>query len=93
MARSGASSGFASPYLALSMRSPRRRFPDHLRLDIAPAVLTVVRHVRPKFSCRICEAITQAPAPDKPVARGKASFRFIAHLIMSKWNHQLPLYR
>ena len=62
-------------------------------IDIEPVVLKVVRHVRPKFSCRTCEAITQAPAPDKPIARGKATFRFIAHLITSKWDHHLPLYR
>ena len=60
-------------------------------IDIEPVVLKVVRHVRPKFSCRTCEAITQAPAPDKPIARGKATFRFIAHLITSKWDHHLPL--
>ena len=62
-------------------------------IDIEPVVLKVVRHVRPKFSCRTCEAITQAPAPDKPIARGKATFQFIAHLITSKWDHHLPLYR
>ena len=62
-------------------------------IDIEPIGLKVVRHVRPKFSCRTCEAITQAPAPDKPIARGKATFRFIAHLIMSKWDRHLPLYR
>ena len=66
---------------------------DDEMIDIEPIVLKVVRHVRPKFSCRTCEAITQAPAPDKPIARGKATFRFIAHLIMSKWDHHLPLYR
>jgi hypothetical protein len=42
-------------------------------IDIEPVVLKVVRHVRPKFSCRTCEAIIQAPAPDKPIARGKAT--------------------
>jgi transposase len=59
-------------------------------IDIEPVVLKVVRHVRPKFSCRTCEAIIQAPAPDKPIARGKATFRFITHLITSKWDHHLP---
>ena len=34
-------------------------------LDIEPIVFKVIRHVRPKFSCRACEKIVQAPAPDK----------------------------
>jgi transposase len=66
---------------------------DDEMIDIEPVVLKVVRHVRPKFSCRACEAVTQAPAPDKPIARGKATFRFIGHLMVSKWDHHLPLYR
>lgn len=62
-------------------------------LDIEPVAFRVVRHVRPKFSCRACEAIVQAPAPEKAIARGKASFRMIAHVLVSKFDHHLPLYR
>jgi transposase len=62
-------------------------------LDIEPVVFKVIRHVRPKFSCRACEKIVQAPAPDKAIARGKASFRVIGHIIVSKFDHHLPLYR
>ncbi|QXX76061.1 hypothetical protein MHY1_02935 [Methylovirgula sp. HY1] len=62
-------------------------------LDIEPITYKVVRHVRPKFSCRACEKIVQAPAPAKAIARGKASFRTIAHVIVSKFDHHLPLYR
>ena len=32
-------------------------------LDYQPAAFRVIRHVREKFACRGCEAITQAPAP------------------------------
>ena len=62
-------------------------------LDIEPVVFKVVRHIRPKFSCRACETIVQAPAPEKAIARGKASFRMISHVIVSKFDHHLPLYR
>src|SRR5205807_6320000 len=61
--------------------------------DIEPIVFKVIRHVRPKFSCRACEKIVQAPAPDKAIACGKASFRMIGHIIVSKFDHHLPLYR
>ena len=62
-------------------------------LDIQPVVYRVIRHVRPKFSCRTCETIVQAPAPDKAIARGNASFRIISHVIVQKFDHHLPLYR
>ena len=72
-----------------------RRFAEDAdeMLDIEPVVFKVIRHVRPKFSCRACEKIVQAPAPDKAIARGKASFRMIGHIIVSKFDHHLPLYR
>lgn len=62
-------------------------------LDIEPVAFRVVRHIRPKFSCRACEAVVQAPAPEKAIACGKASFRMIAHVLVSKFDHHLPLYR
>jgi len=62
-------------------------------LDLEPVAYKVIRHIRPKFSCRVCETVVQAPAPDKPIARGKASFRVVAHVIVSKFDHHLPLYR
>jgi transposase len=62
-------------------------------LDIEPFVFKVARHIRPKFSCRACEKIVQALAPDKAIARGKASFRVIGYTIVSKFDHHLPLYR
>src|SRR5437868_11617946 len=32
-------------------------------LDYIPGRFRVIRHVRPKYACRRCDAITQAPAP------------------------------
>jgi transposase len=48
-------------------------------LDVAPVQWRVIRTVRPKYSCRACEKIVQAPAPVKAIARGKASFTTLAH--------------
>ena len=62
-------------------------------LDIVPVSWRVVRHIRPKYSCRACETIVQAPAPVKAVARGKATFGTLAHIVVSKFDHHLPLYR
>ena len=40
-------------------------------LDYVPASFKVIRHVRPKLSCRVCETIVQAPMPSLPIERGK----------------------
>ena len=50
-------------------------------LDYRPASFRVIRHVRPKFTCRVCETITQAPAPSLPIRRGRAS----AALLRTCW--------
>lgn len=62
-------------------------------LDMLPVQWRVVRTVRPKYSCRSCEKIVQAPAQPKAIARGKASFATLAHVVVSKFDHHLPLYR
>jgi transposase len=65
----------------------------HEMLDVVPVRWRVVRDVRPKYSCRVCDKIVQAPAPASAVARGKASFATLAHVVVSKFEHHLPLYR
>ena len=62
-------------------------------LDYIPAAFRVVRHVRPKFSCRQCETITQAPAPSLPIRRGRPGPGLLAHVLVAKFCDHLPLYR
>ncbi|GGE08063.1 transposase [Polymorphobacter glacialis] len=62
-------------------------------LDVVPVSWRVVRHIRPKYSCRVCETIVQALAPVKAIARGKATFATLAHIVVAKFDHHLPLYR
>src|SRR5436309_6415650 len=45
-------------------------------LELIPRQWKVIQHVREKFSCRACEAITQPPAPSHPIARGRAARSF-----------------
>ena len=63
------------------------------QLDVAPVAWRVVRRIRPKYSCRMYERVIQAPAPVKAIARGKATFATLAHVVVSKFDHHLPLYR
>jgi len=62
-------------------------------LDYVPGHFQVIRHVRPKYACRSCDAITQAPAPTMPTPRGRATPAVLAHLLVSKYCDHLPLYR
>lgn len=62
-------------------------------LDYVPGQFRVIRHVRPRLSCRACEAITQAPPPSLPIARGRATAGLLAHVLVAKYADHLPLYR
>jgi transposase len=62
-------------------------------LDYIPGRFQVIRHVRPKYACRHCDAITQASAPALPTPRGRAAPGMLAHLLVSKYTDHLPLYR
>jgi transposase len=62
-------------------------------LDYVPGSFRVIRHVRPKLSCRGCESIAQAPAPSLPIHRGLASPGLLAHVLVAKYCDHLPLYR
>ena len=62
-------------------------------LDYVPGSFRVIRHVRPKLSCRHCETIAQAPAPSLPIARGRAGAGLLAHVLTAKYCDHLPLHR
>jgi transposase len=62
-------------------------------LDYVPAMFRVIRHVRPKLSCRGCDSIAQAPAPSMPIHRGLATPALLAHVLVAKYADHCPLYR
>lgn len=63
-------------------------------LDRAPAVVRVLRTIRPKYACRACEgSIVQAPAPARLVEGGMATTALIAHIAVAKYAWQSTLYR
>ena len=62
-------------------------------LDYVPACFRVIRHVRPKLSCRSCESIAQAPVPNLPIQRGLATPALLAHVLVAKYADHCPLYR
>jgi len=62
-------------------------------LDYVPARFRVIRHVRPKLACPVCERIVQVEAPSRPIDRGLAGPGLLAHILVSKYADHLPLYR
>ena len=62
-------------------------------LELIPRQWKVIQHVREKFVCRACEAITQPPAPSHPIARGRAGPKLLAHILFAKYGLHLPLNR
>ena len=72
-----------------------RHFGDDVseQFEYMPESFKVIRHVRPKFSCRGCDRVVEAPAPSRPIERGLAGPGLLAHVIVSKFADHLPLYR
>ena len=62
-------------------------------LEYVPSSFKVIRHVRPKLSCRACETVVQLPMPALPIERGRPGPGLIAHVLVSKYCDHVPLYR
>ncbi len=68
-------------------------------LEFIPATIKVLRHVRPKYSCRLCEkhgtetTIKIAPVPLSILPKSIASPSLLAQIISAKFQFCLPLYR
>ena len=63
-------------------------------LDRAPAVVRVLRTVRPKYACRACEgSIVQAKAPARLIEGGMVSTALVSHIAVAKYGWQSTLYR
>jgi transposase len=62
-------------------------------LEYVPESWKVIRHVRPKFSCRVCDTIVQAPATGLLARRLRHGPSLLAHVVVAKYANHLPLYR
>ena len=60
-------------------------------LGCEPRRWKIIEHVREKFSCRDCEAITEAPAPSHPIPRGFAGPSLLAMVLVNKFLLHQPL--
>ena len=63
------------------------------QLDIIPAQIRVIRHVRKRYACACGQCIKTAPLPAQPIPKSLASAGLLAHVVVSKYQDALPLYR
>jgi len=63
------------------------------QLDIIPAKIQVIRHIRKKYACDCGQCIKTAPLPAQPIPKSMVSPGLLAHITVSKYQDALPLYR
>lgn len=63
------------------------------QLDIIPATVRVLRHVRKTYACGCGQCIRTAPMAPQPIPKSLASPGLLAHVAVSKYQDALPLYR
>jgi transposase len=63
-------------------------------LDVIPAQVKVIEHVRPVYLCPTCEGVpAKAPAPKLPLRKSYAGAGLLAMIAVSKFADHAPLYR
>ena len=63
------------------------------QLDIIPAKIQVIRHIRKQYACKCGQCIKTAAMPKQPIPKSMASPGLLAHITVSKYQDALPLYR
>lgn len=63
------------------------------QLDIIPAQIRVLKHIRTTYACDCGGCIKTAPLPPQPIPKSLASPGLLAHITVSKYQDALPLYR
>jgi len=64
------------------------------QLDIIPAKIQVIRHIRRKYACKACEdGVVTALMPPQPLPKSNASPNLLAYCVIAKYVDALPLYR
>ena len=62
-------------------------------LDVVPASYRVIKTVRPKYSCKACDSVVQAPAPQRVINKGLPSAGLLTQVMVDKYMDHQPLYR
>ncbi len=64
------------------------------QLEIIPMQIYVIEHLRKKYACKQCsDTIKTASYPAQPIPRSIAAPGLLSHVLISKFQDHLPLYR
>ena len=70
------------------------------QLDIIPAKMRVIRHIRYKYACTACEGVESegptvkiAPVPEQIIPKSIAAPGLLAHIFTAKFVDAVPFYR
>lgn len=70
------------------------------QLDIIPAKIQVIKHIRPKYACKHCEGVESegptvaiAPMPEQVIPKCIGTPGLIAYVLVAKFVDALPFYR
>lgn len=63
------------------------------KLEIIPAKVRVIRTIRKKYACSVCELMKEAPTPKEMIPKSNASGSVLAYIATAKYVDALPLYR
>jgi transposase len=64
------------------------------QLEIIPAKIYVIEHVRKKYACKKCQStIKLAKQPVAPIPRSIVASSLLSHVLVSKFQDHLPLHR
>ena len=74
---------------------PLKKFGETIseQLKVIPAQVSVIQHVRPKYTCSQCESVKTAKMPLLLLPKSIATPDLMTHIIISKYCDHLPLYR
>lgn len=62
-------------------------------LEYIPGRFVVNKILRPRMTCKTCEAFAQAELPSRPIERGRPGPGLLAHVLVGKYCDHLPLDR
>lgn len=64
------------------------------QLEVIPASITVIAHIRPKYACNRCDIkVDIAPMPELFLPKHIATPSLLAYTLINKFQDHLPLYR
>lgn len=63
------------------------------QLEIIPAKLFIKKHIKKNYCCSSCDIFKSGTMPKQPIPKSLAGPGLLSHILVSKYQDHLPLYR